>query len=71
MSKIVSVAFAAVLTIVAAGFWLKSSVSETAARARSEPVKGLSLVDRDLMPGLKSLPVQQMDDKSFVFAEHE
>ena len=71
MSKIVSLVFAAVLTVVAAGVWLKSSVSETAAHARSEPAKGLSLVDRDLMPGLKSLPVQQVDDKSFVFAESE
>jgi hypothetical protein len=71
MSKIVSVVFAAVLTVVAAGFWLKSSVSETEARARSEPVKGLSLYDHHLMPGLKLLPVQQVDDKSFVFAENE
>jgi len=71
MSRIVSLVFAAVLTVVAAGVWLKSSVSETAARARSEPVKGLSLVDRDLMPGLKPLPVQQVADKSFVFAESE
>ena len=71
MSKIVSVVFAAVLTVVAAGVWLKSSVSETEARARAEPVKGLTLYDHHLLPGPKSLPMQAMDDKSFVFAENE
>ena len=71
MSKIVSVAFAAVLTMGAAGFWLKSSVSETAAHARFEPAKGLSMHGQDFKTGLKSLPLQQMDDKSFVFTEHE
>jgi hypothetical protein len=71
MSKILSLAFAAVLTIVAAGFWLKSSVSETAAHARLEPAKGLSMYDHHFKGDLKSLPSQQMDDKSFVFTEHE
>jgi hypothetical protein len=71
MSKIVSLVFAAVLPVVAVGVWLKSSVSETAARARSEPVKGLSLYDHDLKTDLKSLPLQKMDDRTFVFAENE
>ena len=44
MSKIVSLVFAAVLTIAAAGFWLKSSVSEIrgsrAVRTGEGPVAG-------------------------------
>jgi hypothetical protein len=71
MSKIISLVFAAVLTVVAAGVWLKSSVSETAARSRSEPVTGLSLHGHDLKTDLQSLPLQQTDDRTFVFAENE
>ena len=71
MPKIVSLVFAAVLTVVAAGVWLKSSVSESAARSRSEPVKGLSLYDHDLKTDLKSLPLQKKDDKTFVFSEND
>ena len=71
MSKIITLVLASVLAIVAAGFWLKSSVSETAAGSRSTAANGLSVDDIHRKVDVKSLSVQKVDDKSFVFAESE
>jgi hypothetical protein len=68
MSKITSVVLAVALTALAAGFWLKSGVSETSAESRSQPVQALSVYDLHLRADVKTMPVQKMHDMSFVFA---
>jgi hypothetical protein len=70
MYKIISLVLASVLTIVAAGFWLKSSVSETAAGSRPA-AQGLSVDDIHRKANVKSLPIQKVADMSFVFTESE
>ena len=71
MSKTISVVLASVLTIVAAGFWLKSSVSETTAGSRPAPANGLSVHDILLKIDTTLLPEQKVDDRSFVFTDRE
>ena len=71
MYKIISLVLASVLTIVTAGFWLKSSVSETAAGSRPAAAQGLSVDDIHRKVNVKSLPVQKVADMSFVFTESE
>ena len=71
MSKIISLVLVSVLTIVAAGSWLKSGVSETAAGLRPAAAKGLSVDDIHRKADVKSLSVQKVVDMSFVFTESE
>jgi hypothetical protein len=72
MPKIISIVLAAVLTMAAAGLWLKSSVSETSASFRPMSVSGgLSVYDTRLKAGLALLPEQKIDDKSFIFTDND
>ena len=71
MPKIISAVLLAVLTIAAAGLWLKSSVSETSASFRPLSASGLSVYDTRLKAGMTSLPQQKVDDKTFVFTDTE
>jgi hypothetical protein len=71
MSKIISLVLASVLTIVAAGFWLKSSVSETAAGSPLAAAQGLSVDDIHRKANVESLSAQKVVDRSFVFIESE
>jgi len=69
MAKIFSLVFAAALTIVAASFWLKPGVSETAASTRPNPAAMVSLSELHRNADVKSMPIQNVDDKSFVFTD--
>lgn len=64
MPKIISLTFAAVLTVVAASFWFKSSVPQTAA---SDRVQTTSVDDLQRKANVKSMPIQIVDDRSLEF----
>jgi hypothetical protein len=64
MPKIVSLMFAATLTILAVGFWFKSSVTETIAGARPATV---SVYDLHRKADMNSMPVTKIDDRSVIF----
>ena len=69
MPKIISLVLASVLTIAAAGFWLKSSVSETVAGSRPAAANGLLVDEIHRKANTPSLPERKVDDRSFVFTE--
>jgi hypothetical protein len=72
MPKIISIVLTVALIVAAAGFWLKSSVSETSAGFRPLSVSGgLSVYDTRLKAGSTSLPELKFDDKSFVFTDSD
>ena len=71
MPKTISFVLAAVVTIAAAGLWLKSSVSETTAGAR--PAAGQRLLVEEIVrnSNAQSMPEHRPDDRSFVFTDRE
>lgn len=68
MLKISSVTFVVILAVVSTAFWLKSGVSETVASPRPDAARELSL-SIQAGAGAASLPVEQMEDRSFVFTD--
>ena len=71
MPKINSLAFATVLAIVAASFWFKANLSETAAHAWHEPVNSVPMDDRQLKADMKLMPLPKADGMTFVFSDTE
>ena len=69
MSKITTLALAAIVTLAATGFWLKAGVSETAAGPRQAPAIQMSPSDLQRSVDINALPVQKMDDRTFVFTD--
>jgi hypothetical protein len=71
MSKITTLALAAVLTLIGIGASLKASVSETAAGPRQ--VSAAQVSPSDLQRGIDTskMQVQLMADQTFVFGDSQ
>ncbi|MGC1694156.1 MAG: hypothetical protein WA743_02705 [Pseudolabrys sp.] len=67
MSKIVSLVFAATLTVLAVSFWFKTSVTETAAGARPDRATTVSVYDLHRKADMNSMPATKIDDRSIIF----
>ena len=66
MPKIVNLAFAATLTILAVSIWLKTGVVETTASVRPDPAT-VSVADLLREADMNSMPVTKIDDRSVIF----